>query len=201
MPDPPQVGLLTRYLLENPYPLGGVLLLVAIVAAWTGLRDGLRGRLGVAALLGLLAAAVLIVGTLVVTAGEHGERVTRDFVDAVVAEDLVGADNLLTDDAAIAFGSPQNPGLGKEAIRDRLSDVARGWDITSNRCSVLRGYGTAADEAEVHLTCWTEVDGDYGPTVTQWVLRARRQDDGEWRIRRLAWISVNGRPVTGTGLR
>ena len=38
-PDPPPVGLFTKWVLENPYPLGAILLAMAIVMAWTALRS------------------------------------------------------------------------------------------------------------------------------------------------------------------
>ena len=39
MPQPPQVGLITRYVLENPYPLALVLLALAGGLAWTAVRN------------------------------------------------------------------------------------------------------------------------------------------------------------------
>ncbi len=45
MPDPPSIGLVTRFLLENPYPVGLVVLAVAGGLLWTGLREGRRERM------------------------------------------------------------------------------------------------------------------------------------------------------------
>ncbi|MDY7108765.1 MAG: hypothetical protein SYC29_09020, partial [Planctomycetota bacterium] len=89
MPQPPNVGLLTRYVLENPYPLGAGLLVIALVVGWLGLRDGRSDRMIIAVASVLLAAGVIAAGLLVVTSGEHGRRVTRDLVEAAVTEDLV----------------------------------------------------------------------------------------------------------------
>ena len=41
MPAAPDVGLVTRYLFESSYLVGGLLLLIAGVAMWSGARDGL----------------------------------------------------------------------------------------------------------------------------------------------------------------
>lgn len=197
MPDPPPVGPVTRYVLENPYPLGAVLLVAALIVGWTALQGGDRRRLLVGGALLVAGALVLLVGRIVVTAGEHGEATTRAFVDAVVAEDLTGADGLLAPGATMSFGSPQNPGWDRDYLRGRISDTAARFDIETNRITMLRGYEREDGSAEVHLACWTEVDGGWGPTPTSWVLRVREQPDGDWLIERIAWISANGQPVTG----
>src|SRR5262245_37457121 len=106
MPKPPSVALHTRWILENPWPLGGVLLLVGVVLVWLGLRDGLKGRLQVGA--GVLAAGlgVLIVGSLVTTAGEHAMRVTRELVKAATAADITTATSLFSPTASFSVGKP-----------------------------------------------------------------------------------------------
>ena len=49
------------------------------------------------------------------------------------------------------------------------------------------------DTALVKMACYT--DAGYGPNITQWELRVRRQDDGTWRVDRLTWITLNGEPA------
>ena len=192
MPDPPAVNLLTRHVLENPWPLGGILLVAALIVGWIGLREGQAGRLRVAGGLAVAGLIVLAVGHLVVTPGEHGRRATRAFVEAVTAADLVGAMDQFADGATLAVGSPSNPGFDLDFLRAQLSYVSGRYTISSNRITMLRGFKAGGDRAIVHLACWTEVDGGYGPTRTSWYLEVARQPDDAWRITRLVWIMVNG---------
>ncbi len=74
MPDPPDTSAITRYLFENPYPLGGLLLLAAAVLLFSGLRHGLRDRMSVGLVLALLGFAAIGTGWAVVTSGERAER-------------------------------------------------------------------------------------------------------------------------------
>lgn len=193
MPDPPSVNPITRFIFESPWPLAGVLLAVAAVVFWTGLRDGRTRRFRVAGILAAIGGAILLAGYLVVTSGERAAAVTRSFVEAVAGSDLVGAVDAIAGDGALVIGAPNNPGLSKEFLTALLSRAAREYTITSNRITSLDGYSQGADEGVVHLACRTEVEGGYGPAVTRWVVVARRQAEGDWQIHRLVWISVNGR--------
>ena len=112
MPEPPATDFFTRFVLENPWPAGLVLSAIAAVLGWLGLREGLKNRVRVAFVLAIVGAGVIAIGLLVTTAGEHGRRVTRALVDAVVSEDVVSSMALFSDDAVMNSGSPNNPGLG-----------------------------------------------------------------------------------------
>ena len=201
MPQPPRVGLLTRYVLENPYPLG--LLLVALAAgfAWTALRSERPQRLRPAAILAGLGAAVLLTGALVVTAGERARRVTMAVVEAAVAADVSGAAALFAEDARLAFGSSTNPGLPRRDIEARIDQLDGKYRIQSNQVTMLRAYTETSDRATVHLACRTTLERGFGPAPTQWVLRVQRQDDGTWKIAHVTWISYAGRsPASDLGL-
>ena len=191
MPDPPHVGLFTRYVLENPYPAAGLLLALAIVMGWTALRDGRLDRLKAAVIPGLIGIAVPAAGLLVTTAGEHGKMITRQFVEAVVEEDVVRASEMFSDDATMALGSPTSPSFDLDYILDQLDSVISRYEITSNRITKLRGYGTESGRAEVHLACVTEVADGWAPTPSRWVLEVERQEDGAWKIDRITCISIN----------
>jgi ketosteroid isomerase-like protein len=186
MPTPPDVGVLTRFVLENPWPLAGLLLVVAVVLAWTGLREGATGRLKAALVPALAGAAALAAGTLVTTSGERATAVVRGFVTAVEETDLVAAANAIAEDGSIGVASVNNPGFGKDYIITRLDRLGGRFAITSNRITQLDAYTISPDEAEVHLGVRTETDRGMGPALTRWVIRVRRQDDGEWRIQRQA---------------
>lgn len=193
MPPAPDVSLLTRYLFENPWPLAVALVAIAAIIAWHALRESLVKRVRWSLLLFLLAAVALLAGWLVETPGERGESITRAFVERAIANDLVGAVNLLSDDATLAVGSPKNPGTDRDAIIGGVSTLRQRFAIESNTISMLKGYALPDGRAEVHLACWTDVG--YGPTPSQWVLHLGLQQDGEWKIERITCISIANQPA------
>jgi hypothetical protein len=196
MPEPPSVSPFTRYLFENPIPLAAV---AAVAAAWlvvSGLRRGDLRRAGIGLAVALVGAGIVGLAALVVTSGERAKIVTRAFVDAVVGKDLVGAMNLVAERAALTLGSPTSEGVDRDTILSLVSESARQFTVTSNRVT-LRGFGESSEAGVAHLACVTQVEGGYGPTASEWVIRVARQPDGEWQIERLTWVRVNGRAVTG----
>ena len=198
MPNAPSTNLFTRFVLENPWPLGIVLLAIAVFIAWRGLREGMRNRVRIAVVLATLGGVVITAGSLVTTSGEHGKQVTRALVEAVVSEDLVGGLALFSDDAEMRAGSPQNPGVGIDVIQRQFSLLADRYTIESNSITRLRGYSISADEAEVRLACLTYVSAI--PNTSQWILRVRRMPEGQWRITRLTCVAINDQTPDVTGL-
>jgi hypothetical protein len=195
MPEPPSTSLFTRYVFENPWPLGILLLAVAVIVGYLGMREGLRSRTRVALVCGLLGIAVIAAGMFVTTAGEQGERIVTALVDAAVNEDMVGGLALFSDDAIMNSGSPQNPGLGYDVIQSQFAALGERYDIESNSITSLRGYSVKRDDAEVHLACHTTVAGFPYPAVSRWIVRVQREADGQWKVTRLTCVSINNQTV------
>jgi hypothetical protein len=191
MPPAPEGNIITRYILENPWPLGMILLAVAGVLAWKGFREGMATRLRVAAALAAAGAVVLVTGIMVVTSGEHAVQTTRALIESVVREDLVAADRLLSDDAAITIGSPSNPGQDKFFILSSLEDFATRESVESNSITAERGYSESSNVGIVHLSCTTIVERFPYPTLSRWIMRVERQTDDQWRVTRMTCISIN----------
>ncbi|MHC4946712.1 MAG: hypothetical protein ACYTG1_00410 [Planctomycetota bacterium] len=196
MPDPPGVNIFTRFVLENPWPLAGLLAVAAIAVAWPALREGRPGRTRPALGLAGAAAAVVAAALAVTTSGERARAVTRELVDSVVAGDLVAAVDLFSDDATVSLGSTTSPAYDRDVIVSGLDRATR-YDVAGNRIRALRAYTVSGDEAEVHLGCLT--DAGYGYTPSTWVLRVRREGDGEWRVIRLTCVSIATRPPPPPG--
>jgi hypothetical protein len=192
MPDPPSVDLVTRYIFENPYPLGVGLLILGVIIGWLGLREGRADRVRAAGAPLLLGAAALVTGFVVVTAGERAKSVTRDLVAAAVANDLTGASALVAPDATVHFGSTRNLGLDRNAIIDGLSRLSASYAIEDNRITMLKAYTESRERATVHLACWTSTVNYGGYTPSQWVLEVERQSDGTWQVSRITCISISG---------
>jgi hypothetical protein len=201
MPEPPPVGLITRYVLENPYPVGLLLLALAVGFAWTALRSERPQGLRVAGVLAAFGAAILLIGALVVTAGEQARRVTLAVVDAAVAGDVAEAGSHFADDARLSFGSPNNPSLPRRDIQSRIDQLDGKYRIQSNQVTMLRAYTESSERATVHLACRTTLERGFGPAPTSWLLRVERQDDGTWKITHVTWIALAGRsPGSDAGL-
>lgn len=193
MPEPPDVGWLTRHLFENPYPASLAALAIAAGLAWIGLRDARRDRLVAAVVLAAFGGAALLTGALVTTAGERARVVAQDLVAAAVDGDIPAAMRLLDDEAILAFGSPKNPGFGLDFIHDRLTRLTDRHPVESNRTTMLKAYTESPTRATVHLACWTEVEQGYGFTASQWVLRIEPDADGILKVVHITCVSINGR--------
>lgn len=184
------MDLLTRYVLENPFPLGLLLLVLGAGLARSGLRTGRRPRLVAAAMAAAAAAAVVVAGTTIETAGEHARRVVLDAVDAAVQGDVAGVTALLADDAVLSLASPNNPGYPRNAIERRLAGLAGRYRIASNRITSLDAATVSRQRGEVNLACRTELELGFGPVPTSWVVEVDRQPDGSWKIARVTWVTL-----------
>jgi hypothetical protein len=198
MPDPPHVGFITRFVLENPWPLGGGLVAIGLAVTWLSVREGRLGRAKGALVPVVIGAAVLAAGFAVTTSGERARGVVGDFVDHVVAGDIVAASNLLAPGVSLHIGAETNVGRDYDFLVDGLSRFDERYTVESNSVGELKGYTTSGDDATVHLACMTRVAEGMGyPTATRWVLRVSRQDDGRWLIDRMVFVSLNGQAAPG----
>lgn len=193
MPQPPDVNIWTHYVLENPWPLSVALILAAAWLTWSGLREGLTGRLRAAAVLAIIGFSILATGLLVVTSGEHSRALVEALVDAAVKHDSIAASAMFTDHAEISLGSPSNPAFGRSVIDEILNNLPNSPAIESNSITMLRAYSESSNAATVHMACWTTLATGLGPMPSQWVLRVERQADGSWKIAHLTCVSVANR--------
>lgn len=194
MPDSPDVGLFTRFVLENPYPIAVVAIVLGMGLLWTGLREGQinRQRSGLAGI--SVAVAVLIIASLVTTSGEHAKKLTRSLVEATVQADAVKVMSHFTSDATMSFTSPTNQGFPIDFVEDKAIRLESQYKVESNRIGSLKGFTQSPDSAIVHLSCTTTIAGGYGATPTSWVLRIERQADNSWKIVHFTWISIFNKP-------
>lgn len=185
--------LFTRYVLENPWPLGVLLVAVAVGLAWSGLQAVDRRRLVAAGVMAVAGAAVLAAGKAVVTSGEHARAVVIEIVDAAVAADITTVAAAFADDATLSLGSPNNPGFSKDAITRRLDGLAGRYRIKSNRVTRLDATTVTRDRGVVDLACLTEPTLGFGPVPTSWIIQVDRQSDGSWKITQVTWVTLGTR--------
>lgn len=194
MPDPPDVGLLTRYVLENPWPLTVLLAFVAGVMIFTGLRDGVLSRVHRGAIPMVAAVVVLAVGMAVTTSGERARGVVRAFASDVETGQAVSRTmQSVAPDATLHISSERNAGLGFQAIADGVARAAR-YGIESNRVTNLDVYSVSSTHAVVHMTCFTQ--GALGGAFSKWVLHVEDRG-GMWLITRIVFVEINGQTPSG----
>ena len=193
MTTAPATGLLTRFVLENPWPLCVLLGISAVALIKFGFDRDDR-RMVVAAIGCVLgAAAVALVAWIVTTPGEHARRVTRALVTAAENADSFGMRALFPDDASIHFGSLASPGFDRDEIERGIDALGSRHRIESNTITVLRAGAIDANAAIAELGCITTTASSFGPVPSTWLVRVERGTDGTWRIQRLANTAIAGR--------
>lgn len=185
--------MLTRYVFENPWPVGIVLLAIAAGLGWTGLHAVDRRRLIAAGVVALLGAAVMVAGKAVVTPGEHARDVVLEVVDAAVAADVATGAAALADDASLSLGSPNNPGFPRDIIVRRMDGLTGRYRIEGNRITNLDARTVSSDRGVVDIACVTELSLGFGPVPTSWTIQVDRQTDGTWKISHVTWVTLAGR--------
>jgi hypothetical protein len=199
VPDPPPVSLVTRYVLENPYPVAVLLVCLAGGLLWRlstsqGASSAVQRRYLFAGLLAAAAAvAVFVTGTLIVTSGEQARALTRRLVEAAAVGDVAGCFAEISLDARLTFGAATNPAHSRAAIDQRVSRLDGRYRLEDNDITMLDAYSRGADRAVVHLACRTTPAAGYGPVFTQWVLECERQPDGAFQVTHIRWVTINGR--------
>jgi ketosteroid isomerase-like protein len=187
-------SVVVHYVLENPWPLAALLAVAAGLLVHRARGTGERQPLFVA--LGLAGAAVVVVllATVVTTRGERAEAIVREFVARAERADTSGMLSLLSDNATLHFGRPENPGVGRDEIRSMLSDLEGRYRIESNTITQLDATGEPGPAATVLLTNRTSVAAGYDGVPNSWWLRVGEQKDGSWKIERIAFLKAAGQP-------
>jgi hypothetical protein len=191
MPSAPLLaGLLSRYVLENPWPLTGLLVLLGAGLGWRALREGQRALLYGAIALLTAAAAVLSLGLAVTTSGERARDVVAQLVSRAEAGDTAGMLHLMTPGCLLHYGRPQNPGVRRPDWERTIGLLQGRYRIEENTVTRLDADSSDAKTATVELACLTTVSIAPYPTPSAWWLRVAEQPDGEWKIDRIAFLRV-----------
>lgn len=172
------------YIFEQPWPLAGVLLVVAVAYFLKG--KGRIRTIGAPVALAL-AIAVVAAGSLVTTAGEHIKASTRALVAAVAIGNLTVLDAELEDSAKL-YSFLHNDGITKTAILDEVTQRFRaGAPYAIKEHSIIdlaaARDGTNVGRALVKVRVIPEAAGF--PFFSWWLLDYRRDDKGRWRVVRM----------------
>ncbi|MFM1936531.1 MAG: hypothetical protein RI990_1490 [Planctomycetota bacterium] len=199
-PTLPTSPFLDRFLAESPWSLALPMLAVAAALAWWGSRnDRVRPILaGVAVLLG--AALVLAVAAWRTSPGEHAAARVRALVAAAEAADLDALRACFAAETSVHYGSPEAPADGLDRLMGTAEMLKGRHRIERNDVARLDFATLGPDRGAVILACRTTTASSYGPIPTRWWIEATRGPNGEWRIDRIAWLSVMDR-VPERGMR
>ncbi len=196
MPDTARSGLITSFVLENPWPLAIVLALVAATILWMGLQRDDRRFAVPAAVTFALGVLILTIGLVVETSGESAAHRTRIFVAAATDGRIDEMLAELDPDATLHVGRIENPGRPVEELRRMLDSLRSRHRIEQNTITLLDSVGTGSNTALVELACLTRTTSSLGTVPSRWLLEWERESD-RWSIRSITAISIAGRTPTG----
>ncbi|MBL9148490.1 MAG: hypothetical protein JNM94_07330 [Phycisphaerae bacterium] len=185
-----------RYVFENPWPLGGVLVVAAAVMAWRALTIGDRRLLGGAGIALAGSALVFVLSAMVTTPAERAVELVRSLVGYAEKAQTLRMLDLFSGKALMHYARPENPGMNMDEIRAAIATLDGRYRIVSNRITQLEGTTESDEAATVQLTCYTELESGLGDTPTSWWFRIAKQYDGAWKIERMAFLRVAGRDAS-----
>lgn len=194
-------NLITRHVLENPWPLVIILLLLAGGGTWLAIQRDDRKllRIPLAGLIG--AVAVYLAAMFVTTPGEEVAAATRQFVQHAEEGRSIDMIGMLASNATLHVGRAGSSGRPLEDLERELQTLDGQHRITSNRITQLDTADQGDDTILVTLSCYTSTESSYGSVPSSWLLEWTRTSNGGWEIRRLTALRIAGQTPSGSVLR
>ena len=193
---PVLAGILSRYVLENPWPLAGLCLLVGSILAWKALREGHRPTLNVGAAIVAMGVVVIGLGASITTSAERAREVVANLVSRAETGDIGGMLDLMTPGCILHYGRPENPGFPRSEWEPSVGLLQGRYEIDQNTVTRLDAEGADGKAATVELACVTSISISPYPTPSAWWLRVAEQADGRWKIERIAFLRVGKQEAT-----
>lgn len=193
MPSEAGTGTLTRWVLENPWPLSIVLLLLAAAIIIHAIRRDDRRPIRFAAGVFLVAIGCLVTGLLVETPGESAAKATRNLVAAAVdgrVEDMI---DLFESEATLHVGRVETPGYPRSELERNLDALRSRQRIEENMITRLDSANGRGDSVWIDLACMTRTSGSGGWVPSRWILEWRIDGATEPRIRSITLLNLAGR--------
>lgn len=191
-------SLLSRHVLESPWPAVLILAVAAAVVGWIALqRDDRRWLVGAAVGLAL-SIAVAVIGTITTTDREAAVAATRAFVQDAVegrVDDLVAR---LHPDATLHVGVIEAPGFPREDLERALDQLDGAHRIKDNMITRLDAADDGFGMIWVELACLTSTASSYGTVPSRWIFEWIPPEPGRpWEVRSITAVSVAGRAPSG----
>lgn len=183
-------------LLEQPWPLAILLLVIGVILRTIGRRTQRRGFTRVALVAVLLAAGVVALAYFVETGREAVHRRMMALVEAVKPLDTAALGDLLSDRVRVT--DPQGRVVVERGeVRQRLESSQHRYDVGSHRVRDLSVWA-GGEEGRAMLALYSNINST--PALTRWGLWWEKQD-GQWRITEIRWLSYQGREPPVCALR
>lgn len=196
MNDQPPESFLTRYVLENPWPVGIFLFLAgfALIILW--LNRGENRLLIAAGACSVLMGLTFLLAWLVVTPGEQARDIVHQMVTNAERGDVDGILASISPEASIHLGSLKRPGQNFSQLEQSIRSLGGTNRITKNTITKLRAWTTGTDSAVVQLGCRTETGQSWTAVPTSWMFKLKRGEDDDWVVTRIAFRSLAGKEPT-----
>ncbi|MAC18935.1 MAG: hypothetical protein CMJ23_04505 [Phycisphaerae bacterium] len=193
MPPEAGTGTLTRWVLENPWPLSIALLLLAAAILIHAIRRDDRRPIRFAVGVFVLAIGCLATGLLVETRGESAEESTRKLVAAAVDGRIEDMIDLFEPEATLHVGRVETPGYPRSELERNLEALRSRQRIEENMVTRLDSANGREDSVWIDLACMTRTNGSGGWVPSRWILEWRINDTTEPRIRSITLLNLAGR--------
>lgn len=187
-------GLVQRFVLEEPWPLVGLLLLAGIVALVL-LNQRARAGLGLVclAVAAGLAAAVYAASAAVETTEEMLRDRTRALVAAALSDQPSTLARMLEEGAAVdVLGGSRR--VGRDEIVTLVADWRARYPLRSWSMSDVRAVVDGESVARCQFRFSAEPEATRLPSGSWWIVTWRQGTGGEW----LAW-TISAQQIDGIG--
>lgn len=185
--DPP---ILEHFLLEQPWPMVGLLLIVAVAVVVINRASLTRKAILSAVACLLLAMIVYLVAKAVVTereslinaAAELAQQVETGQADAI--RKSLDEQAVITDPAGRVL-------VASNLILSIIEKKQAEYDFGSHTIADARAAINSVGSGKTYLRVRSTM-GQGGTESTEWLIDWRRDKDGRWRVRELRWLKWRG---------
>ncbi len=178
-------------LLEDPWPVGLVLFILAGVLGFVGMQQG-SGRLKkIAGAAALGAVIVFLLAGLITTTRERIIEQTRTLVGHTAPLDLAAFKAMVSPQVTVLVGEgSSDPLFTGDQVFARLERALGNYPIQNQSIlaidASLRGDDFALCQFDVRS------DAVRGRVTTRWLLTWKKQTDGAWQVITVQWLDSPG---------
>lgn len=201
----PAAPFFERWLLESPWLLMGVLVVLGVLGFLALSRQGRSRPAAGALILGLvLAAMAFSISALVTTPRETLQGLTRDTIAAAATADTRRLGDLLEPQARAILPSPlPSVGGGRDALLDAVRQYPGGeYPIREHSVSAVQAVIDGPNTARTQVRVWARLNKEqafYDAPIGSWWRLSWRRDPGSgpgqwgpWRITTIEMLQLDG---------
>ena len=192
MPPEARTGFIEGWILDNPWPLAIMIMVVAVVVFLIAMQRDDRRLLQIALAGGGVSLLVLAIGLFIETKGESARIRTRGFVQAAVDGRIDDMLDTLDDDVTLHVARVQTPGYPRSNLEIALDGLRSRHRIEDNSITLLDSATSPDGAVWVELACMTRTNSTVGWVPSRWILEWQRSETDGWRIRSITAMKIAG---------